>query len=81
MAEPGGRVEAAAIGAKREYEMQIDISKSWGWSLAIAGLVLLATSGKLNWLVILVPASLVLGYGLMRVSKDRNKLTSTMKKR
>jgi hypothetical protein len=61
--------------------MRIDISTSAGWALAIAGLVLLASAGRLDWLLVLVPASLVLGYALVRLSGDRNKLTSPMKKR
>ena len=59
--------------------MRIDISTSAGWLLAIGGLILLATSGRLDWLVILVPASLVLGYGMMRLGEDRNPLTRGMK--
>jgi hypothetical protein len=60
--------------------MRIGISRSAGWSLAIAGLILLTMRGKLDWLVILFPASLVLGYGMMRLGEDRNPLTRGMKK-
>jgi hypothetical protein len=60
--------------------MRIDIPRSAGWSLAIGGLILLAIAGELDWLVVLFPASLVLGYGLMRLGEDRNPLTRGMKK-
>jgi hypothetical protein len=60
--------------------MRIDLSRSAGWSLAIGGLILLAMTGELDWLVILFPASLVLGYGMMRLGEDRNPLTRGMKK-
>jgi hypothetical protein len=59
--------------------MRIDTSRSAGWSLAIGGLILLAIRGELDWLVILFPASLVLGYGMMRLGEDRNPLTRGMK--
>jgi UPF0716 family protein affecting phage T7 exclusion len=61
--------------------MHIAIYKSAGWALAIAGLVLLASAGGLDWLLVLLPVSLVLGYALVRLSEDGNKLTSPMKKR
>jgi hypothetical protein len=61
--------------------IQIDISSFAGWSLAGAGLVALAAAGRLDWLLVLVPVSLIVSYGWMRLSEDRNKLTSTMKKR
>jgi hypothetical protein len=60
--------------------MRIGISRSAGSSLAIAGLILLTMRGELDWLVILFPASLVLGYGMMRLGEDRNPLTRGMKK-
>jgi hypothetical protein len=60
--------------------MRIDISRAAGWSLAIGGLILLARTGALDWLVILFPASLVLGYGMMRLSEERNPLIRGMKK-
>jgi hypothetical protein len=60
--------------------MRIDISRIAGWSLAIGGVIMLAITGKLDWLVILFPASLVLGYGMMRLGEDRNPLTRGMKK-
>jgi hypothetical protein len=60
--------------------MRMNVSRSAGWSLAIGGLLLLAMTGQLDWLVILFPASLVLGYGMMRLGKDRNPLTGGMKK-
>lgn len=60
--------------------MRIDISRSIGWSLAIGGLILLATTGELDWIVILFPASLILGYGMMKLGEDRDPLTRGMKK-
>jgi hypothetical protein len=43
-------------------------------------LILLARTGALDWLVILFPASLVLGYGMMRLGEERNPLIRGMKK-
>jgi hypothetical protein len=60
--------------------MRIDISRSIGWSLAIGGLILLAVTGELDWIVILFPASLVLGCGMMKLGKNRDPLTGGMKK-
>jgi hypothetical protein len=81
---PGGRLQVSE--QRKNTAMHIAISKSAGWALAIAGLVLLASAGTLDRLlalvpVSLVPVSLVLGYALVRLSEDRNKLTSPMKKR
>jgi hypothetical protein len=76
---PGGRLQVSE--QRKNTAMHIAISKSAGWALAIAGLVLLASAGTLDRLLALVPVSLVLGYALVRLSEDRNKLTSPMKKR
>jgi hypothetical protein len=56
--------------------MQTKISKAAGWFLFAGGFLLLAFSGKLDWLVILVPTSLVLGYGMAwmrRVDQRRSR--------
>jgi hypothetical protein len=65
--------------------MQINLSKSAGWSLVIAGFVLLAITGGLDWLVILVPASIILTCGIMWMSGtgdgNNNQLTPEKRKR
>jgi hypothetical protein len=61
--------------------MNINISKSAGWSFTIASLILLTMNGGLAWLIILIPASLVLGYGIMWIREDKNQLTSTLRRR
>jgi hypothetical protein len=35
-----------------------------GWTLVISGVVVLASMGKLDWLPVLVPASILLAYSM-----------------
>ncbi len=46
-------------------KMRVDISKFATWSLVLAGVLLLAITGRLDWLVVLIPASVVLGCAIM----------------
>jgi hypothetical protein len=51
-----------------------------GWTLIIASLFLLMAMGKLDLLLILIPPSLLLGYGLLWLGGSKTGLTSRMKK-
>jgi hypothetical protein len=51
-----------------------------GWILVLAAIVLLVTLGKLDLLVILLPLSLLLAYGIGRSGQDKTRLTSGIKK-
>jgi hypothetical protein len=51
-----------------------------GWTLIIASLFLLMAMGKLDLLLILIPLSLLLGYGLLWLGGSKTGLTSRMKK-
>ena len=52
-----------------------------GWTLIIASLFLLMAMGKLDLLFILVPLSLLLGYGLLWLGGTKTRLTNGIKKR
>jgi hypothetical protein len=45
--------------------MRVDISKFATWCLVGAGVLLLAITGRLDWLIVLIPASVVLGYAIV----------------
>jgi hypothetical protein len=52
----------------------------FGWALIIMGVVLLAAFGNLSLLAALIPVSLMLGYGTLRMGRSRTKLTHSLKK-
>lgn len=45
--------------------MRVDISKFATRSLVLAGVLLLTITGRLDWLIVLIPVSIVLGYAMM----------------
>jgi hypothetical protein len=52
-----------------------------GWTLIIGTVFLLMAMGKLDLLLILVPLSLLLGYGLLWLDGSKTRLTNAIKKR
>lgn len=55
-------------------------SKSVSWTLIIASLLLLIRTGKLDLLALLIPVSLLLGYGLLWLGGNKTGLTKGTKK-
>lgn len=55
--------------------------ESVGWGLAILSLFVLAAAGELGLLAVLLPVSLVLGYGIARWTSKKSRLTVGLKKR
>ena len=51
-----------------------------GWCLVGAGVLLLSASGILQWLAVLVPVALLLGWGVTRPKNHENDLTPAPKK-
>ncbi|MBZ5705210.1 MAG: hypothetical protein LAN63_07640 [Acidobacteriia bacterium] len=51
-----------------------------GWTLVVIALVLLLAFGNLALLAILVPVSIVVGYGIARLGENRGRLTTGLKK-
>jgi hypothetical protein len=51
------------------------------WTLIIGSLFLLMVMGRLDLLFILVPLSLLLGYGLLWLGGTKTRLTNVVKKR
>jgi hypothetical protein len=52
-----------------------------GWILVIGTLFLLTVMGRLDLLLVLVPLSLLLGYGLLWLGGNKTGLTDGLKKR
>jgi hypothetical protein len=46
-----------------------------GWVLVALSLVLLLVSGRLELLAVLLPLSILMGYGILRFSRDRTRST------
>ncbi len=55
-------------------------SKAAGWALMISAFLLLIVTGKLDLLVVLIPLSLLLGYGLLWLGGNKTGLTNRIKK-
>ena len=58
----------------------MDNQKLFGWTLVIMGIALLAAFGNLRLLAALIPVSLMLGYGTLRMGSNRSKLTHGLRK-
>jgi hypothetical protein len=58
----------------------MNINQYAGWILVLGAIVLLVTLGKLDLLVILLPLSLLLAYGIGYSGHERTKLTGDVKK-
>ena len=54
--------------------------KLCGWTLIILGILLLAAFGNLSLLAALLPVSLLLCYGTLRMGNSKTRLTRALKK-
>lgn len=52
----------------------------FGWALLVMGVLLLAAFGNLGLLAALVPVSLLLGYGTLRMGGVKNQADTVSKK-
>jgi hypothetical protein len=52
-----------------------------GWGLVFVALVVLSLSGQLEWLAVLVPLSILAGFGITLSRPNRTKLTPAVRKR
>jgi hypothetical protein len=59
----------------------MDNNRKAGWTVIIGTLFLLMVMRKLDLLLILVPLSLLLGYGLLGLDGSKTRLTNDIKKR
>ena len=50
-----------------------------GWMLAAAGAFLLVTTGKLDLLIVLIPAAAMLAYGFLWVGHKHGNVTTGLK--
>ena len=58
----------------------MNIRQSAGWILVLGAILLLVTLGKLDLLVLLLPLSLLLAYGIGCSGHDKTRLTDGIKK-
>lgn len=58
----------------------MDNQKLIGWMLVVTAFVLLAVEGNVGLIAILLPVSLLLGYGSARTGTKKPGLTSGLKK-
>ena len=61
-------------------ESAMNIDRCIGWALVFAAVLLLVSAGKLDLLLILLPLSLLLAYGIRCSWRDKNRLTGGLKK-
>jgi hypothetical protein len=59
----------------------MNTNRKTAWTLIIGTLFLLMAMGKLDLLLVLVPLSLLLGYGLLWLGGTKTRLTNATKKR
>jgi len=58
----------------------MNINQSAGWILVIGAIALLVTGGNLDWLVILLPLSLLLAFAIGCSGHSETRLTDGVKK-
>jgi len=58
----------------------MNVDRCIGWAMVFGAVLLLVSVGKLDLLVILLPLSLLLAYGIRCSWYDKNKLTGGLKK-
>lgn len=63
-----------------EKETYMNIRQCVGWILVLGAILLLVTLGKLDLLVLLLPLSLLLAYGIGCSGHDKTRLTDSIKK-
>jgi hypothetical protein len=58
----------------------MNVNDRVGWTLVLGAILLLVTLGKSDLLVILLPLSLLVAYGIACSRHDRTRLTGDIKK-
>jgi len=58
----------------------MNINQCAGWTLVLGAILLLVTLGKLDLLVVLLPLSILLAYGIGCSGHDKTRLTDGIKK-
>ncbi len=58
----------------------MNVNRCAGWILVLGAILLLVTSGTLDLLVILLPLSLLLAFGIGCSGHDKTRLTGDLKK-
>jgi len=58
----------------------MNINQCAGWAMVLGAILLLVTLGKLDLLVVLLPLSLLLAYGIGCSGHDKTRLTGGLKK-
>src|ERR1700680_4430814 len=66
--------------AYTEKESRLNTTQCVGWAMVLATMLLLLSLGKLDLLVILLPLSLLLAYGIRYFGHDKTRLTGGLKK-
>jgi hypothetical protein len=61
-------------------ENNMNVNQCAGWILVLGAILLLVTSGTLDLLVILLPLSLLLAFGIGCSGHDKTRLTGDLKK-
>jgi hypothetical protein len=61
-------------------ESHLNINQCVGWAMVLGTMLLLLSLGKLDLLVILLPLSLLLGYGIRYFGRNKTRLTGSLKK-
>jgi hypothetical protein len=54
-------------------------NSKFGWTISLAGLLLLAALGKLSLLVVLVPAAAALGFGFLWLARKADRRVHGLK--
>ncbi len=58
----------------------MNVNDCVGWTLVVGAILLLVTLGKSDLLLILLPLSLLVAYGIGCSARDKGRLTSDIKK-
>jgi len=58
----------------------MNVNDCVGWTLVVGAILLLVTLGKSALLLILLPLSLLVAYGIGCSARDKSRLTSDIKK-
>jgi hypothetical protein len=61
-------------------DTNMNINQCVGWAMVLAAILLLVSQGKFELLLILLPLSLLLAYGLGCSGHDKTRLTDGLKK-
>ena len=58
----------------------MNVDRCIGWAMVFGAVLLLVSVGKLDLLLILLPLSLLLAYGIRCSWQNKNRLTGSLKK-